>query len=244
MSTNDWWLASPPPPFAPPALALRRLYEATGGERWVRSDGWMHGPNPCEPRWLNVFCADGLPVYVFLPSNGLSGTIPSEIGLMHSSSTAAGMVGLNLRGNHISGTLPTELGTLSAVGSVSLRLEYNRLSGTVPSELGNMLAERVFCYFSSDEHPTNSFANCHSLPLAVVHRCMTGALECSTYHPREQGEGPSPPAPRPGALLGPCPSPSPPPPPAPPPPCSFLLTQASTSSQTYSSSALTNTNSI
>ena len=49
-------------------------------------------------------------VYLSLANNGLTGDIPSELGLLTKLST------LELHGNELTGIVPTELGNLSLLG--------------------------------------------------------------------------------------------------------------------------------
>ena len=66
---------------------------------------------------------------LYAHTNQLSGTLPSQVGLLTHVSLPA------LYGNWFSGTLPTELGKFDHL--VFPALSYNRLSGTTPAELGN-----------------------------------------------------------------------------------------------------------
>jgi hypothetical protein len=57
------------------------MYLQMDGQHWQEKDGWMEKPMPCE--WYGISCsflshATGLA----LPSNGLNGTLPSELSQM------------------------------------------------------------------------------------------------------------------------------------------------------------------
>ena len=65
-----------------------------------------------------------------LPSEGLMGEIPSEIGNLVS------LQNLNLYNNELSGHIPSELGNLTNL--TSLVLWANQLEGEIPPELGNL----------------------------------------------------------------------------------------------------------
>lgn len=69
---------------------------------------------------------------LWLNSNDFTGTIPSEFGQF------TGLkLGMDLYENPLlSGTIPTELGRLTALQS--LRLHSNNLLGSIPSEFGNL----------------------------------------------------------------------------------------------------------
>jgi Leucine-rich repeat (LRR) protein len=67
---------------------------------------------------------------VDLGHHGISGSLPTEIGLLSNLSQ------LSLGNNALTGTLPSELGTISTLQS--LNLQNNALTGTIPTELGTM----------------------------------------------------------------------------------------------------------
>lgn len=87
---------------------------------------------------VNMSLSDFMPMeqLVILPnlthlqlhSNWLTGTIPTELGLITS------LKALMLNKNGLTGTLPTELGLLTSLANV--RLHESPLNGTIPSELG------------------------------------------------------------------------------------------------------------
>jgi Leucine-rich repeat (LRR) protein len=107
--------------------ALVALYEATGGTHWTNP--WtLPTAEPCS--LYGVTCESGHVTGLGLGSNGLSGTIPPELGNLSS------LQGLSLSWNELSGAIPPELGNLS--GLLTLQLGGNQLSGTIPPELGNL----------------------------------------------------------------------------------------------------------
>lgn len=65
-----------------------------------------------------------------LRKNNLSGTIPSEIGML------SNLHSLSLSSNALSGTIPTEIGMLQQIEV--LNLHNNKLTGVIPTELGMM----------------------------------------------------------------------------------------------------------
>ena len=74
-------------------------------------------------------CAGTSPVNrLQLTGRGLSGTIPTQIGML------SNLMELDLLSNSISGTIPTEIGKLAKF--TSLDVFSNSLSGTIPSEIG------------------------------------------------------------------------------------------------------------
>ena len=113
---------------------LVALYNATDGPNWVRKDNWLSDRPIGE--WFGVKTnAEGRVTGISLftdvsTGNGLSGTIPSELGNL------ADLRRLDLRHNQLSGSIPPELGNLSNLGI--LWLFSNQLSGFIPRELGNL----------------------------------------------------------------------------------------------------------
>jgi hypothetical protein len=71
-----------------------------------------------------------------LSLNLLSGTIPTEIGLLSS------LTDLHLDGNGLEGTLPSEIGMLTS--AVTIRTFQNFLNGTIPKELGYLTSVKEF----------------------------------------------------------------------------------------------------
>ena len=91
----------------------------------IRVSSGVNGTLPTE-----LFTDSGQLESLELTENSLSGTIPTEIGLL----TKLWM--LNLQRNMLSGTIPTEIGKLTRVSSVYL--ERNSLAGTLPTEIGRL----------------------------------------------------------------------------------------------------------
>ena len=118
--------------------ALVALYESTGGPGWTNSNGWL--TEAPLGRWHGVDVdAQGRVVGLDLRSNGLSGTIPPELGAL------ANLEWLSLRWNDLSGPIPLELGDLSNLRT--LDLEVNGLSGEIPAELGGLSNLKVLQLF-------------------------------------------------------------------------------------------------
>lgn len=110
---------------------LERLYEATDGENWVTSDGWMTD----EPlgNWYGVDVDEaGRVTDLILTSNYLAGSIPAELSYLTELQI------LQLPGNTLTGPVPAALGHLSRL--THLELAHNYLTGGIPRELGNLTA--------------------------------------------------------------------------------------------------------
>ena len=80
--------------------------------------------------WKGVRIAAGRVVGLRLSSQGIVGTIPSELGSL------ANLQSLSLGKNRLTGGIPKELGSLANL--LSLSLSENRLTGEIPKELGSL----------------------------------------------------------------------------------------------------------
>ena len=108
---------------------LVELYEATDGANWVNNENWLTDAPVRE--WHGVTAdAAGRVTELNLPGNGLSGTIPAELGGLDE------MASLVLEENRLSGAIPPEFGNLARL--YWLDLGYNDLTGPIPPELGNL----------------------------------------------------------------------------------------------------------
>ena len=85
--------------------------------------------------WQGVSLIEGRVAQLLMNREGLSGTIPSELGSLINLRT------LWLSQNQLTGRIPAELGNLSNLQSLSL--SSNQLTGEIPSELGNLINLRT-----------------------------------------------------------------------------------------------------
>ena len=114
---------------SPDREALEALYRATGGPGWTRNDNWMTDAPPRD--WFGVKVDGWNRVReLVLAYNGLSGSIPPELGSLTALET------LGLEGNRLTGQIPGELGSLTNLRQ--LNVYSNRLTGSIPAELGNL----------------------------------------------------------------------------------------------------------
>ena len=108
-----------------PREIFSAFYDATGGSGWASKTNWL-SEVPVSS-WFGVTVEDSLVTALELPGNGLSGTLPPEVGdfgdLRH----------LDLARNALTGVLPGDLGNLTELEA--LDLSSNRFSGPVPHEL-------------------------------------------------------------------------------------------------------------
>ncbi len=126
------WLETIPTLAAGPSCladALAALYEAAGGSGWRNAGSWLTDAPVSE--WHGVSAdEDGRLTALDLRGNGLSGTVPPEIG------TLRDLTRLDVRDNALEGELPAELGELGELRW--LYLSGNRFEGRPPAELGSL----------------------------------------------------------------------------------------------------------
>ena len=116
------------------AEVLRALYEATGGQNWTNSDGWLEGANASG--WHGVETDSiGRVAGLDLSSNGLTGSLPEKVGDL------ASLVTLDVSGNRLGGRLPKRLGDLARL--VSLNLTANYFTGPLPLSLRNTALDEL-----------------------------------------------------------------------------------------------------
>ena len=114
---------------SPDREILISLYHATGGADWTNSTNWLSEEHIDE--WYGVNTdGEGRVTYLNLGSNGLLGTLPSELVQL------SGLRGLSLENNLLTGSVMAELGRLGAL--THLYLFNNQLTGTIPAELGQL----------------------------------------------------------------------------------------------------------
>ncbi|KAK2982988.1 hypothetical protein RJ640_001621 [Escallonia rubra] len=95
----------------------------------ILAKNWSEGISFCS--WIGVSCSSEKRVTALnLPSMGLTGTIPKEVGNL------TYLTSFNISNNTFNGTLPRELGLLQRLQSIHLRA--NKLSGSIPAEIGNL----------------------------------------------------------------------------------------------------------
>lgn len=93
------------------------LYNNLGGPEWVRADGWLKQPDPCD--WYGIDCSNGHVTSLRLPQNHLAGTLPNEIGQL------GHLREFRVNGNILSGEIPASFLNLQRLSG--LNLSYNEL---------------------------------------------------------------------------------------------------------------------
>ncbi|MBO1350423.1 MAG: putative Ig domain-containing protein [Hormoscilla sp. GUM202] len=139
--------------------ALKALHASTNGKRWKNKTGWdfdSETPPSVDAvnGWFGVTVVGNRVTAIDLPSNSLSGTLPSELGdlgklreldlsensLSNAIPSELGSLGnlqqLDLSENSLSNAIPSELASLGNL--LSLDLSENDLTGAIPSELGDL----------------------------------------------------------------------------------------------------------
>ncbi|KAL3915596.1 MAG: hypothetical protein SGILL_005575 [Bacillariaceae sp.] len=131
------------------------LYFSTGGETtWKEQLNFLSYSSFCEWHVFNypvdgkvsgVQCSpqDGTVTSIVLDMNGVSGTIPAELGAL----TNLSILELAGAGGSMVGSIPPSLGSLTKLEE--LNLHHNRLTGTIPPVLGNLKELKKFSVFEN-----------------------------------------------------------------------------------------------
>ncbi len=110
--------------------ALLKFYEDLNGDAWTNNENW--GARTTLDKWHGVWTDDaGNVTRLWLPENGLSGRIPTEVKLLE----RLELLDLSYNGE-LRGRIPLEIGELEHL--VGLYLHHNALTGTIPSVLANL----------------------------------------------------------------------------------------------------------
>ena len=109
--------------------SLVAFYEATDGDNWANSAGWLGDASVGE--WHGVTVNDdGRVTQLRLRENNLAGHIPGSLGSL------ADLTSLDLQVNELTGMIPRELGNL--IRLEGLDLDRNQLAGQIPAQLANL----------------------------------------------------------------------------------------------------------
>ena len=115
-------------------------------------DGPMDGPRKMpviEQLWL-----DGNP--------NLGGTLPKNIGTMTT------LQSLSLTVNQLTGTIPSEIGLLGAINLKEMWLFDNKLQGTIPTEFGSLFKMSIFQVEGNDLTGTMPSEICNLFAISVL----------------------------------------------------------------------------
>lgn len=148
------------------SLALVDLYNNTNGPSWKVQGNWLMAPVRL---WRGVTISGNRVTEIRLPSNNLSGYIPSSIANMNQLST------LILNNNQLSGHIPPALGNLTNLQTFNLG--NNNINGNIPGSLGKLsnLIHLVLDSNGITGHIPAEFANLYALQeLLLNHNSLTG----------------------------------------------------------------------
>ena len=109
-------------------MSLASLYHALHGAGWSNNGEWLSNSPICD--WYGVVCTDDGSIHALeLAGNRVTGTLPSQLGLLPALQT------LHVYNANVSGTLPTQLGNLGELRKIAVAIfdamDPMPLSGTV-----------------------------------------------------------------------------------------------------------------
>lgn len=142
-----------------PAAYSRSGWNCTGGVPVVE----MCSGNT--PMWGGVLCSAGVVVSVSLTGLGMTGSIPSSVGLL------SRLTKLDLHSNSIVGIVPSSFGFLVKVQI--MRLDSNSLSGSVPASICNDKA-------LTNINTVANLMGCYPACLSSVTTKNFGAPQCTS----------------------------------------------------------------
>ncbi|XWS66409.1 hypothetical protein CRYUN_Cryun05aG0196700 [Craigia yunnanensis] len=141
-------------------LALKAAIESDPTrylDKWSESDS-----TPCH--WPGIACTRNRVTSIFLPNKGLTGYIPSELGLLDS------LTRMNLSQNNFSKPIPSRL--FNATNLIYIDLSHNSLSGPVPPQIKSL---KNLTHLELSSNSLNG-----SLPESLVElKSLTGTLNLS-----------------------------------------------------------------
>ncbi|MGE5343458.1 MAG: hypothetical protein ACM3SY_18470 [Candidatus Omnitrophota bacterium] len=183
--------------------ALMALYNSTGGDRWIKNEGWKTPPlhkdgfsmPGTEEKWHGIAVERDHVTGIYLDENNLSGNLPSELdnlsevtdlylygnelggGIPPEWGNLSKLVNLFLHRNHLNETIPKELGNLKNLQYLSL--ESNQFMGDIPSELGN-LKSLIDLYLNNNQlsgHIPKTIGNLRNLTTLILNdNTLTGTI--------------------------------------------------------------------
>ena len=147
----------------------RAALEATGGPNWHYSANWLTDA-PLNA-WHGVTVSGPRVVAIELVGNGLSGSLPPELGDL------GGLLQLVLPQNNLTGPIPPQLGSIGRLSV--LNLSRNSLTGPIPPSLENLqdLRKLLLSYNNlSGSIPTQLGGLSRLGVLALAHNSLTGPI--------------------------------------------------------------------
>jgi hypothetical protein len=177
---------------------LSKLFKATDGNNWIIRDGWMdESLDIC--RWYGVKCKEGSTVEsILLGSNGLIGTIPTEIYeiqnlkflWLYSNPVDLSFDGIAQATNLKSLLLDsTNIRSLNGIGLgrslVDIDVRFNNLDGPIPSELSRLVnLETLTCSHNAFTGTVPELTAIRTLTtLRIADNKLEGTLPSFSKHP-------------------------------------------------------------
>ncbi|HRW10546.1 MAG TPA: hypothetical protein P5121_35830 [Caldilineaceae bacterium] len=108
--------------------ALVALYRSTDGANWLDNANWLATSTACE--WTGVICNDDHVVELYLPNNGLRGSLPAEL------TDLTAVEFLDFSANDLHGKLPAGLTALHQLEEIYLA--DTGLEGVVDDSFGSL----------------------------------------------------------------------------------------------------------
>ncbi|CAB9515448.1 LRR receptor-like serine threonine-protein kinase At4g08850-like [Seminavis robusta] len=150
------------------------LYHSTQESQWQKQDNWMTKASVCN--WYGIECEriqgnKDIVVHVNLATNGLQGSIPSELKAL------TDLVLLDLSGNGLVGSIPEEIGQMTLLHF--LRLQDNQLTGELPQSIGDLSsAEEIFLSHNKLKGPLPAYIGelVNLRGLKLDHNQLSGSL--------------------------------------------------------------------
>jgi hypothetical protein len=157
---------------------LITLFYSTGGENWLRNDGWLLRGGPCQ--WDGVYCSpSGYVVGINLTSNFLQGSLPPELALLAPAPAQRGRPEFRDGGGGGGGSdgdggfrpppPPSDGGITEGLATVDLSM--NNLTGQLPSRIGN--CNNMYVFLVQDNQLTG--------PIPDISN-WTSSLEEASFH--------------------------------------------------------------
>lgn len=177
---------------------LEKVFQGTGGNGWKNNDGWMDDSvGICS--WYGVKCKQGSTVEsILLGSNGLVGTIPTEIYefpnlkflWVYSNHVDISFDGIAQATSLTSLLLDsTKVRSLDGIGSghslVDVDVRFNNLKGSIPAELSNLVnLESFTCSENDFSGKVPELTALRKLTtLRMSNNKLTGTLPSFAQHP-------------------------------------------------------------
>lgn len=136
-------------------MALKRLFNKTGGEEWKIKKGWKDGEPGTECTWPGIRCDENKSTVlgITLKRSNLKGEIPADLGALQNLETLelsnnqlekvheyvgklSKLTTLDLSNNQLSGNIPAWIENLTNLKK--LDLSNNRFTGDIPSWIGKL----------------------------------------------------------------------------------------------------------